>query len=119
MPLYRPTYLVEYDPTAEPITVAVSSGDMMRGELEATKLRLPDKAPFHTTALWLWSALVRAGLEDRKAAEFIADPPEFEPVKRADGEVAVEVVDPTQESGLSDSDVPPPTVTPDSGLTLT
>lgn len=119
MPLYRPTYLVEYDPTADPIEVSVSSGDMMRGELEATRLKLPDKAPFHTTALWLWSALVRAGLEDRKAAEFIADPPEFEPVKRTDGEVAVQVVDPTQAFGPSDSGAPLPTVTPPSGVTQT
>lgn len=97
MPLYRPTYLVEYDPTAEPVTVRVGTGDMMRAELEVAKLKLPASAPFHVTALWLWSALVRMGLEERKAGEFIADPPEWEPVKREDGtgEPAVEPVDPT------------------------
>jgi hypothetical protein len=81
MPLHRPQYLVEYDPTEEPITVVVSTGDMLRAELELAKLKLAPTAAMHVTALWLWSALVRAGREERRAGEFIADPPEFEPIK--------------------------------------
>lgn len=95
MPLHRPRYLVEYDPDQPPLEVVISSGDMMRAELEAVKMKLPPRAPFHTTALWLWSALVRSGHEERKAAEFVADPPEWEPVKDAAGEPVLEPVDPT------------------------
>jgi len=109
MTLYRPSYLVELDPNAEPVTVVVSSGDMLRAELEAKRLKV-EGMPLHTTALWLWSALVRAELEDRRAGEFIAEPPEFEPVKR---EVAVDPTSP--ESGETDSGALLSSVTPDSG----
>jgi len=116
MPLHRPTYLVETDPTAEPITVVVGSGDMMRAELEAKRLNVSE-LPFHITALWLWSALVRAGLEDRPAGQFIADPPEWEPVKdRATGEAATTPLDPTQLApGETASGAPPSTVPQVSG----
>jgi hypothetical protein len=117
MPLYRPTYDVEYDPSQPTVRVSISSGDMMRAELEAAKLKLPERAPFHVTALWLWSALVRLGTEQRRAAEFIADPPEWQPVKDAAGEPSLEPVDPTQDTGASDSSLPVSTGTPDSGLT--
>lgn len=117
MALYRPRYLVEYDPDQPPLEVVVSSGDMMRAELEATRLKLPERAPFHLTALWLWSALVRAGIEQRKAAEFIAEPPEWQPVPgQQPGEVATADVDPTTpESGATDSGAQPSTATPGSG----
>lgn len=116
MPLHRPTYLVETDPTADPIRVVVSSGDMMRAELEAKRLNVSE-LPFHLTALWLWSALVRAGLEERKAPEFIADPPEWEPVKDpATGEAVTTQVDPTQPApGVTASGAQLSTVRPSSG----
>lgn len=95
MPLHRPSYLVELTPDTEPITVVVSSGDQLRAELEQQRLHLPERAPMHTTVLWLWSALVRAGLEDRKAGAFIADPPEWTPVNRPDGSPVLDEVDPT------------------------
>lgn len=116
MPLHRPKYLVEYDPTADPIEVVVSSGDMMRAELEQGALKLPDRAPFHTTALWLWSALVRAGLEDRKARDFIADPPEWQPVKGDGPNGEAGIVDPTTaEPGATGSAVPGSTAPQSSG----
>lgn len=118
MTLYRPRYLVEYHPDQPPLEVSISSGDMMRAELEAAKQKLPEKTPFHTTALWLWSALVRSGDEQRTAREFVADPPEWEPVKRDDGtgEGATETVDPTTAGhGGSASDAPASTVPPVSG----
>lgn len=115
MALYRPRYLVEYDPDQPPLEVAISSGDMMRAELEVAKLRLPDKAPFHLTALWLWSALVRTGTETRKAPEFIADPPEFEPIKDDAGKGATTPVDPTADTGESGSASPVSTATPPTG----
>lgn len=118
MPLYRPRYLVEYDPAQPPIEVVVSSGDMMRAELEAKKLKLPEGTPFHTTALWLWSALVRAGREERVSQAFLADPPEWQPVTTPSGEQDGEQVDPTLPgSGVTDSGAPQYSVTPDSGLT--
>jgi hypothetical protein len=115
MTLYRPKYLVEYDPTQPPREVVVSSGDMLRAELEQRRLKL-DGLAFHLTALWLWAALVRDGVEQRKAAEFIAEPPEFEPVKRPDGQPEEAAVDPTQlESGETDSGVPVSTAPQSSG----
>jgi hypothetical protein len=118
MPLKRPHYYVEYDPTAEPLTVAVTTGDMMRAELEAKRLSLPPGANVNLTALWLWSALVRLGIEQRPAPEFMADPPEWDPVKDANGQPVMYAVDPTQAgAGTPASPSLPTTVTPDSGLT--
>jgi hypothetical protein len=120
MALYRPRYHVEYDPTQPPLEVVIGTGDMMRAELEAHRLKLAPNLNFHTTALWLWSALERMGEETRKAGEFLADPPEWEPVKGADGQPELTQVDPTQGgSGETDSDAQLSTVTPDSGLTPT
>lgn len=116
MPLYRPRFLVEYDPTQPPLEVVVSSGDMMRAELEQAKLNLPATANFHLTALWLWSALVRAGHEQRKAREFIADPPEWDAVKDEDGQAVLAQVDPTQlADGATAYELPAPTGHPSSG----
>lgn len=96
MPLYRPRYHVEYDPTQPPLEVTVSSGDMMRAELEADRMKLPAGANFHVTALWLWSALVRAGHEQRTAREFIADPPEWDPIRNPEtGQADMAEVGPT------------------------
>lgn len=116
MPLYRPRYLVELDPATEPEVVTVTSGDMMRAELEYKRLRYPDGLNFTTTALWLWAALVRTGREERKAGEFLADPPEWAPVKDAAGELELAQVDPTMPgSGETDSDAPQSMVTQVSG----
>lgn len=114
MPLYRPKFLVEYDPTQPPLEVVVSSGDMMRAELEAARMKLPERANFHLTALWLWSALVRSGHEDRKAADFCADPPEWDRAP-ADGDEG-EPVDPTRaEPGETGSASPGSMALPSSG----
>lgn len=116
MPLYRPKYLVEYDPTQPPLEVVVSSGDMMRAELEAHKLKLPEGANFHVTALWLWSALVRSGHEQRKAPEFLTEPPEWQPVRDAQGEAQLAAVDPTSLAhGETASDAPASTAPQSSG----
>jgi hypothetical protein len=66
MPLERHLYDVAIatpDGVAEH-RVAVTSGDRLRAEFEASKQRLPDvkKAPQNHTAVWLWCALVREGL---------------------------------------------------------
>lgn len=120
MPLYRPTYLVEYDPTQPPLEVAVASGDMMRAELEAHRLKIPAGANFNTTGLWLWAALVRMGREERRADEFLNDPPEWDPVKRTEEDGTVsgvqELVDPTSpEAGGPASGALLATETPVSG----
>lgn len=115
MPLYRPTYDVEFDPAQPPTRVVVSSGDYLRAELEQAKMKLPDSARFHMTALWIWSALVRAGLEQRRAAEFIADPPEWQPVTDIAGEPELVEVDPTPDTSDSASSSHVSLVTPVTG----
>lgn len=116
MALYKPRYLVEYDPGQPPLEVAISSGDMLRAELEAKRLGVSDGLPFHTTVLWLWSALVRAGHETRKAGDFVAAPPEFQPLRDAAGEPELVQVDPTMPGpGETGSGAQPSTVTQGSG----
>lgn len=53
--------------------VLVRTGDQLRAELEATKLRLPaiKTAPLHATALWLWACCARLGLTEAPPLEFI------------------------------------------------
>lgn len=112
--LSKPTYLVEVGD--EVLTVAIGSGDQLRAELEQQRLNLPAKAAMHLTTLWIWAALVRMGLEDRKAAAFIADPPEWDVLKDESGEAVLTPVDPTR-AALSaiDSSSPTTTVNPATG----
>lgn len=105
MPLTRPKLEVWLDlpddapdDTPPDHVVTISSGDQLRAELEAKRLGLPSlsEAPLNSTALWLWAAMARQGLTQLKAGEFMANLPEFEPVKRPDGTAEVEQVDPTR-----------------------
>lgn len=87
--------------------VIVTTGDQMRAELEAGRLKLPPmrQAPVNSTCLWVWAALARQGATELTAAAFMADPPEFEPVKGADGMPEAVDVDPTLAGpGVSASD---------------
>jgi hypothetical protein len=100
MPLERHLYDVAIatpDGVAEH-RVAVTSGDRLRAEFEASKQRLPDvkKAPQNHTAVWLWCALVREGLVTVAYQEFVADVlVEFDVAKDAAGEPIKELVGPT------------------------
>lgn len=95
MPILRPTYQVEL-PDGEVVQVVIASGDQLRAELAQNQLKLPPKAAMHLTVLWIWAAMVRTGLDTRKAGEFIADPPEWEPLKDEAGEPILTAVDPTK-----------------------
>jgi hypothetical protein len=64
MAVRRPTYLVELDDGSEH-RVEVLMADQLRAELEAPRHSIPvdvASAPVHTTALWVWSALLRTGV---------------------------------------------------------
>lgn len=63
--------------------VTITTGDQLRGELEQGKLKLPgmEAAPMNASALWLWAAMARLQLTDLRAGAFLADPPEFAPVR--------------------------------------
>lgn len=110
MPLTRNTYDVWLNlpdreltrDTPPDHTVTTTTGDQMRAELEAKKLKYPPmrEAPINHTALWIWSALARQGLTELPAVAFMADPPEFEPDEETKaamrGDVDAAQVDPTE-----------------------
>lgn len=77
----------------EALEVTVIYGDMMRGELEGSRLRLPamKETPMHYTGLWVWAALVRTGVYDRDFKTFQGDLLMIEAAKEA------EEVPPTRE----------------------
>lgn len=107
MPLTRPIFDVWLDlPDELPegteapeatARVTILSGDQLRAELELSRLKLgaAQLVPMNLTALWLWSALVRLELVNVKAADFLAHPPEWQPVKLPGGQLATATVDPT------------------------
>lgn len=73
------------DGMAPDYTVAVTTGDQMRGELELNKLNMPSmrEAPLNGTAVFIWAAMARLGYTDKVCPEFLAvELAEFNPVKR-------------------------------------
>ena len=106
MPLTRLTYDIWLNTPGRELTtdtppdhtVLVNSGDQLRAELEAKRLGIPPmrEAPLNATALWIWAAMARQGLTELPAVAFMADVPEFEPVRDAAGEPQATEVDPTK-----------------------
>jgi hypothetical protein len=100
--LTRPTYEVWLNPVdeeADPLIVQVTSGDQMRAELECKRLGLPplSEAPLNATAVWIWSAMVRDGLTEAKAPQFLAQElGEWRPLRDASGDAVNPEVDPTK-----------------------
>ena len=103
MPLKRPKFevwtseLPDDAPADTPPdhVVLVTSGDQLRAELEAKRIKLPglEEAPLNTAGLWVWASMARQGLTQLKAGEFMANPPEFQPIKGSGGD---DEVDPTR-----------------------
>lgn len=76
--LTRPSYQVWLNPVTDletpDFTVAITTGDQMRAELESRRIGLPGpaEAPLNSTAVWIWCAMVREGHTQAKCQAFLA-----------------------------------------------
>lgn len=101
--LTRPSYEVWITPvelgTDPDHVIEVTTGDQMRGELEAAKMGLPklQDAPLNATAVWIWCAMARLGLTELRCPQFLAtELGEWRPVDDEHGEALLTPVDPTK-----------------------
>lgn len=83
-------------PTEHRVTLMLA--DQLRGELEGKKLGIDLSLPVHTSALWVWSAMVRLGHYAGTFQEFKGACIDYEKV---DGEQAD--VPPTSPAASGDS----------------
>lgn len=98
----RPTFQVELDDGTTHV-VEVLMADQLRAELEAPRNGIPvdvSLAPVHTTALWVWSALLRTG-QLEAGTKFQEFRPRLLLVKRVEAAPDVKV-DPTQQGQRSE-----------------